>query len=79
MENLSDFYSYRLIGKLTVFFNFRSSSSVNRSWNLPLPSLGFLLCSQGKLTGLSLSIFRYSSSSSDPVYTNHGRFIIFRF
>jgi hypothetical protein len=27
MENLSDFYCYRFIGKLTVFFNFRSSSS----------------------------------------------------
>ncbi len=40
--NLSDFYSYRLIGKLTTFFRFRSFVSAIRSWILPLPPNGFL-------------------------------------
>jgi hypothetical protein len=40
IANLSDFYSYRLIGKLTAFVqffcSFRSSSFVTNQWNLPL-------------------------------------------
>ncbi len=30
--NLSDFYSYRLIGKLTVFFQLQEFSQLNQTW-----------------------------------------------
>ena len=39
--NLSDFYSYRIIGKLTDFFSIRSSACANTTWNVPLPPHGF--------------------------------------
>jgi hypothetical protein len=32
--NLSDFYSYRLIGKLTVFFQLQEFSQRNQTWGL---------------------------------------------
>jgi hypothetical protein len=46
--NLCDFYSYRLIGKLTVFMRFRSSACVNKLWTLPLPPRGVLFTAQSK-------------------------------
>ncbi len=42
------FYFYKLIGKLTVFFSFRSSTCANKNWTLPLPSRGVLLASSSE-------------------------------
>ena len=41
ISNLSDFYSYRLIGKLTVFLHLREFSLRNTT-SVPLPSSGIL-------------------------------------
>jgi hypothetical protein len=50
--NLSDFYSYRLIGKLTAFFqlfsSFRSSTCTNQPWSVPLPTRSFRFTTQKK-------------------------------
>jgi hypothetical protein len=51
IANLSDFYSYRLIGKLTAFLQLQESAI--RPWILPLPSHGFL-CPAQKEVGLVL-------------------------
>jgi hypothetical protein len=40
--NSLDCYSYRLMGKLTAFFQLRSSVSGNRPWTIPLPSFRVL-------------------------------------
>jgi hypothetical protein len=46
--NYCAFSFYKLIGKLTSFYNFRSSTSVTYQWTLPLPPCGVHLKTQGK-------------------------------
>ncbi len=103
--NLSDFYSYRLIGKLTVFFQFQEFSLRKQIVESSTTAARlFLLCSNlgleifsprlqlyvlnldgapiiskshspitlANISSINLvSIFRYSSSSSNPVYVRH--------
>jgi hypothetical protein len=45
--NLSDFYSYRLIGKL-FFSIFRSSASGTKQWTFPLPPCDVLCGGKSK-------------------------------
>jgi hypothetical protein len=46
---LFGFHSYRIIGKLTTIFNFRSSVCGTWPWTVPLPSRNVLLTSQIKI------------------------------
>jgi hypothetical protein len=46
--NLLDFYSYRLIGKLTVSLKLQEFTGVNQQWTFPLPPLDVLFVVEGK-------------------------------
>ena len=47
--NLSDFYSYRIIGKLTVFLQLQEFSQRNLIVGISLPSRGFLVDAEIKM------------------------------
>jgi hypothetical protein len=62
--NLSDFYSYRVIGKLTVFLQIQEFTSRKTTVAVPLPSRGFLCKDQKQcweITHSHITITNFSS------------------
>jgi hypothetical protein len=52
--NLSDFYSYRLIGKLTAFLQLQEFSQRNQTWELRTSTFAARLCLRCSNLGLEI-------------------------